>query len=238
MGEMDATATVGRRVAVPEGYGEKRCPRCEEVLFDDMDVCYGCLYDFGRNREEDLARAGIPEEFALLEGGLEGQGREAHARRLPGNDLRVWLRTDSADVILPLPGEGLVLGSDLSCDVVLHSILASPRHLRLVPADGGALAFDMDAGLPATVDGVPVGEGTLVAQGESVVVCVTRPWWESPSSTSSPEPPAVRGGEARPGRCYAPAGARPRPPRRFKWQNVTGGPSVAHSVPCSCFSPF
>ena len=56
---------------MPEGYGEKRCPRCGEVLFDDMDVCYGCLYDFGRNREEDLARAGIPEEFALLEGGLE-----------------------------------------------------------------------------------------------------------------------------------------------------------------------
>ena len=159
MGEMDATATVDRRVAVPEGYGEKRCARCGEVLFDDMDVCYGCLYDFGRNREEDLARAGIPEEFALLEGGLEepeGFG-EAHARELPERpDLRVWLRTDSADVILPLPGEGLVLGSDLSCDVVLHSILASPRHLRLVPADGGALAFDMDAGLPATVDGVPM----------------------------------------------------------------------------------
>ena len=113
MGDMDATATVGRRVAVPEGYGEKRCPRCGEVLFDDMDVCYGCLYDFGRNREEDLARAGIPEEFALLEGGLEepeGFG-EAHARELPERpDLRVWLRTDSADVILPLPGEGSCWG--------------------------------------------------------------------------------------------------------------------------------
>ena len=29
----------------------------------------------------------------------------------------------------------------------------------------------MDAGLPATVDGVPVGEGALVAPGESVAVC-------------------------------------------------------------------
>ena len=26
----------------------KRCPRCGELLFDDMDVCYGCLYDFTR----------------------------------------------------------------------------------------------------------------------------------------------------------------------------------------------
>ena len=162
MGEMDATATVGRRVAVPEGYGEKRCPRCGEVLFDDMDVCYGCLYDFGRNREEDLARAGIPEEFALLEGGLEepeGFG-EAHARELPERpDLRVWLRTDSADVILPLPGEGLVLGSDLSCDVVLHSILASPRHLRLVPADGARWRLTWTPGFPPRWTACPSGRG-------------------------------------------------------------------------------
>ena len=26
----------------------KRCPRCGELLFEDMDVCYGCLYDFTR----------------------------------------------------------------------------------------------------------------------------------------------------------------------------------------------
>lgn len=28
--------------------GVKRCPRCGETLFDDMSVCYGCLYDFER----------------------------------------------------------------------------------------------------------------------------------------------------------------------------------------------
>lgn len=176
---MEGTGTVvmGGRVDSVRGYGEKRCPRCGEVLFDDMDVCYGCLYDFGRDREKDLVAVGMPGELALLEGGLEepegvevALSREQCEQSEPP-DLRVWLRTDSADVLLPLPGEGIVLGSDLSCDVVLHSILASPRHLRLVPAEGGALAFDMDAGLPATVDGVAVGEGTLVAQGESVAVC-------------------------------------------------------------------
>lgn len=168
----------GRGKGSPETYGEKRCPRCGEVLFDDMEVCYGCLYDFGRDRERELAEAGIPEEFSLLEGGLEGGLEEPDEPDGVGAadgggtpDLRVWLRTDSADVLLPLPGEGIVLGADLSCDVVLHSVLASPRHLRLVPAEGGALAFDMDAGLPALVDGVPVGDGTLVAQGESVAVC-------------------------------------------------------------------
>lgn len=28
----------------------KVCPRCGEMLFSDMDVCYGCLYDFTRDR--------------------------------------------------------------------------------------------------------------------------------------------------------------------------------------------
>lgn len=28
--------------------GVKRCPRCGELLFSDMSVCYGCLYDFER----------------------------------------------------------------------------------------------------------------------------------------------------------------------------------------------
>ena len=32
-----------------EGLGYKTCPRCGEMLFADMDVCYGCLYDFSRD---------------------------------------------------------------------------------------------------------------------------------------------------------------------------------------------
>ncbi len=30
----------------------KVCPRCGEVLFADMDVCYGCLYDFARDARD------------------------------------------------------------------------------------------------------------------------------------------------------------------------------------------
>ena len=41
----------------------KTCPRCGEELFRDMDVCYGCLYDF--TRKPDLpplaADEGKPE---------------------------------------------------------------------------------------------------------------------------------------------------------------------------------
>lgn len=31
--------------------GTKTCPRCGEELFADMDVCYGCLYDFWREQQ-------------------------------------------------------------------------------------------------------------------------------------------------------------------------------------------
>ena len=30
-------------------YAKKTCPRCGEELFADMQVCYGCLYDFTRS---------------------------------------------------------------------------------------------------------------------------------------------------------------------------------------------
>ncbi len=150
-------------------FDSKRCPRCGEVLYGDMDVCYGCLYDFGRDRREELAAAGLPEEFELVEEGLEEPDGVVPQPREPSPAL--WLRTDSADLTLPLPSQGLTFGSDPSCDVVVHSMTASPRHMRLVPARDGVLAFDLDAGYPATYGGAPVGEGTLVGPGESVAIC-------------------------------------------------------------------
>jgi hypothetical protein len=46
----------------------KTCPRCGATLFEDMDVCYGCLYDFHH----------VPEPLGLptLEMGPEGHPDE------------------------------------------------------------------------------------------------------------------------------------------------------------------
>lgn len=41
------------QAVVPHPY--KTCPRCGAKLFDDMNVCYGCLYDFEKT---DSTRAG------------------------------------------------------------------------------------------------------------------------------------------------------------------------------------
>lgn len=44
----------------------KTCPRCGQVLFADMDVCYGCLYDFSRDHH-GAADGRIAQERALRE---------------------------------------------------------------------------------------------------------------------------------------------------------------------------
>ena len=52
--------------------GVKVCPRCGARLFEDMDVCYGCLYDF-RNPGEGFVSLPDPE----------GEGRTAGSTTVP-----------------------------------------------------------------------------------------------------------------------------------------------------------
>ena len=35
----------------------KICPVCESTLFDDMDMCFGCLYRFGSDPALEAARS-------------------------------------------------------------------------------------------------------------------------------------------------------------------------------------
>lgn len=48
-----------------EAGGLKTCPRCGAKLFADMDVCYGCLYDFATEHERpvDVGDGGVMSEL-------------------------------------------------------------------------------------------------------------------------------------------------------------------------------
>lgn len=64
-------------VSVQDGGGLKTCPRCGAKLFADMDVCYGCLYDFTRGAEPEVgavADATLAELASELE---EPEARQA-----------------------------------------------------------------------------------------------------------------------------------------------------------------
>ena len=37
----------------------KRCPVCEALVFEDMEICYECMYRFGSDPEREAAANGI-----------------------------------------------------------------------------------------------------------------------------------------------------------------------------------
>ena len=56
----------------------KLCPTCKTSVFEDMDVCYGCMYRFGSDpaREEAVKReiegSDFPEDVLEDAGTLDG----------------------------------------------------------------------------------------------------------------------------------------------------------------------
>ncbi len=213
-------------------FGIKRCPRCGELLYEDMDVCYGCLYDFTRDvtqpppgtppalGEVPAWDAGLPStewewdekpEDDVLDAatlGLEdidepsfdgemveereagfaalgpsccsedtvdlSSAREALVREALDGSSKEWgvlVRTLAADVWVPLPERGLLVGRDPLNDIVLHARTVSRRHLRLVPAEGGVEASDLGSTNPAIYLGERIASTVLVAAGGSIDVC-------------------------------------------------------------------
>ena len=89
----------------------EKCPRCGAELFEDMDVCYGCLYDFTKPIEQVYAeekdtRTAQDEVNAFAEWanlntpGIRAMYKKAlslasRGRHISTNYLLEWLRYDS-----------------------------------------------------------------------------------------------------------------------------------------------
>ena len=82
----------------------KECPRCHELLFADMDVCYGCLYDFSR---EKPPRHMLPVETAALPNAAL-PNVDVPADQVSGS-TRVHIQADGLDCSLPLSAGSLTL---------------------------------------------------------------------------------------------------------------------------------
>lgn len=160
--------------------GMKRCPRCGQQLFEDMDVCYGCLYDFGRERErvppEQPWDAGLPpseihpEDEDALSPPTVVSPTDADA----SGQLSIRIRAEGIEVVVPLPPDGLLIGRGHVCDVILRSRLVSRHHVRILP-QGGAAALVEDCGSTnrATLRGRPVVDSAVMTAGDTLDVCGT-----------------------------------------------------------------
>ena len=112
---------------------------------------------------------------------LSGVGNEAIAMAASSpetqpssREVLCWVRTPSMEVRLPIPNEGLVIGRDQTCDVVLRSRAVSRSHVRILPAqDGeeGMRVIDLGATKPAMFSGREVRGEVLVPLGWTVSIC-------------------------------------------------------------------
>lgn len=175
----------------------KICPNCGEELFADMDVCYGCLYDFSRPPG--------PMSTTCL-GQLAGEGGDGRTcaqsvhesvsgngtshkdssdldttmpLNIPSSNLprwkrkMLWVRSPDMEVKIPVPESELTVGRDQCCDVVLHSMAVSRRHVGFKCVSEGLRVRNLGAKNLATVGGREVQESCILGHGQTVNVCGT-----------------------------------------------------------------
>lgn len=170
--------------------GTKRCPRCGQELFDDMEVCYGCLYDFTREHDrggmpqDSLGRDGtlvaeVPWDLGLPPSELhpEDDASTALVRASPSSgsagELCVRIQSESVEVTIPLPPDGLLIGRGSVCDVILRSRAVSRHHVRMVPHGAGAIVEDCGSTNRATLRGHEVADSEPMEVGDVLGVCGT-----------------------------------------------------------------
>ena len=149
-------------------YRTKTCPRCGDVLYGDMHICYGCLYDFSRDRSKKPT--GLP---ALTEREEFGERASAAPGVAGRGELGMVVKTQHADVWTPVPSEGALVGRDPGSDVVLHLPAVSQRHLRVCPTPDGMEVTDLGSTNPATYQGRAITRPTVVSYGDAIDVCGT-----------------------------------------------------------------
>lgn len=157
----------------------KICPQCGQELFEDMDVCYGCLYDFTRDGHPwvptlpDLPPFGedeIPVEESKEEVGVPAD-RGVDWTGCGWTGLGIFIQTGDVDLTVPLPPDGLMVGRIPTSDIVLHSRAVSREHALIVPTEEGVIVRDQGATNPVILKGREVTDSKCMEIGDTLNVC-------------------------------------------------------------------
>ena len=179
------------------GIGTKVCPRCGEELFEDMNICYGCLFDFdhepevpqiaqvdGLDEDEPWDRGMPPieeecgmEDTQVLVAPLTDCPLSVAAdegdREWGPDALGVRVASGTMEATVPI-GRPVVVGRLPGCAITLRSPAVSRMHLRLSRVSDGVLFEDLGAKNAAMYRGRPIRGQVVLAPGDSVGVCGIR----------------------------------------------------------------
>lgn len=132
------------------GGGTKVCPRCGASLFSDMDVCYGCLYDFTKDHAGESSRWYFGTEGAKGPAPAPDAGEGAEARPAPRGERRGPVPAPASADDLPPWDDDQLWGS-------LDEVWEEPddecaRAGQTCRVDDPAATTSLDAGKPADRD--------------------------------------------------------------------------------------
>lgn len=127
-------------------YGTKTCPRCGQMLFADMSVCYGCLYDFRRSEAGYEAQDEEASELPHLEETHVPQisSVAVECAGLRAEDERAGQQAEDAGDTTPLPKK--------TC--VRVAVQDSDEHVSLWIRTG-----DVDVRVAVPPSGLSIGRG-------------------------------------------------------------------------------
>jgi len=182
---VQSSGTVMRDGLEGEKLRTKTCPQCGQELFEDMNVCYGCLYDFTREpsmegmglpapllEEEESDESDVTLSLAALRMVEGGAARHQHISSC-GCEFGLFIQTGDVDLTVPLGEEGIMIGRLPTNDIVLHSRAISRHHVLITPKDGGAHVENQGATNPALLKGREVTDAGKMFLGDTLNVCGT-----------------------------------------------------------------
>lgn len=148
----------------------KSCPRCGSVLFEDQDVCFGCLYDFSHVPSSHA----LPDPDATLaRNQAEGALAPAPARCPPTAERpRLVIDAGVVRVVCPIPEQGLSVGRAQDNDVVVASRMVSRHQVRVFASNGcdEATVEDQGSTNPSLVDGEELSGRSVLRPGSVLEV--------------------------------------------------------------------
>lgn len=139
----------------------KRCPVCDEELFEDMNICYGCLYDFSRTSSD--REQGKYEERSAVQ-----QKLDMHANELTSSEFLI--HSEILDTKIRFSNQ-LRVGRSSSNDVVLHVHSVSRNHIRIFINKDEVLVEDCGATNEAKIHGRAIMDPVSVMVGDTIDVC-------------------------------------------------------------------